>query len=51
MEKKVYFVIKKYISIIPIIQPENYAKITFDVIGTTARLYFLYLIPVDLAWA
>ena len=35
---------------IPLIYPDNAAKMTWDIIAVVARLYFLYIIPIDLAW-
>lgn len=35
---------------IPLILPENKFKILWDLISIMGRLYFLFLIPVELAW-
>ena len=34
----------------PLLYPESKFKIYWDLTAICARLYFLYLIPVDLAW-
>lgn len=38
------------LSKLPIIYPATRFKIIWDIIAIVARLYFLYLIPLDLAW-
>ncbi|CAD8054703.1 unnamed protein product [Paramecium primaurelia] len=35
---------------LPLIHPGQYIKVIWDIIAVTARLYFLYIIPIDLAW-
>lgn len=35
---------------IPLISPESRWKIVWDCVGTISRLYFLFIIPIDLAW-
>ncbi|CAD8116941.1 unnamed protein product [Paramecium sonneborni] len=39
-----------YIMAIPIVYPENRRIIIWDVIAIISKLYFLYLIPLELAW-
>jgi hypothetical protein len=46
-------VVKKFESIlekIPLISPESRLKILWDCIVMMSRLYFLFVIPIDLAW-
>ena len=46
--------IKKLESIlekIPLISPESRLKIVWDCIVMMGRLYFLFVIPIDLAWS
>lgn len=35
---------------IPLLSPNNKYKVLWDVIAIVARLYFLYLIPIELGW-
>ncbi|CAD8191214.1 unnamed protein product [Paramecium pentaurelia] len=35
---------------IPLIHPGQYIKVIWDIVAVAARLYFLYIIPIDLAW-
>ncbi|CAK87824.1 unnamed protein product (macronuclear) [Paramecium tetraurelia] len=35
---------------LPLIHPGQYMKVVWDIVAVTARLYFLYIIPIDLAW-
>ncbi|CAD8180989.1 unnamed protein product [Paramecium pentaurelia] len=35
---------------LPLIHPGQYIKVIWDIVAVTARLYFLYIIPIDLAW-
>ncbi|CAD8191891.1 unnamed protein product [Paramecium pentaurelia] len=35
---------------LPLIHPGQYMKVIWDIVAVTARLYFLYIIPIDLAW-
>ncbi|CAK59028.1 unnamed protein product (macronuclear) [Paramecium tetraurelia] len=35
---------------LPLIHPSQYIKMIWDIVAVTARLYFLYIIPIDLAW-
>lgn len=47
-------VVKKFESIlekIPLISPESRLKILWDCIVMMSRLYFLFVIPIDLAWS
>ena len=39
-----------YIMAIPILYPENRRIIIWDIIAILSKLYFLYLIPLELAW-
>ncbi|CAD8084162.1 unnamed protein product [Paramecium sonneborni] len=39
-----------YIMAIPILYPENKRIIIWDIIAIISKLYFLYLIPLELAW-
>ncbi|CAD8054681.1 unnamed protein product [Paramecium primaurelia] len=45
-----YSWIAKKINKIPLIYPQSIYKTIWDVLATIARLYFLYMIPVDICW-
>lgn len=34
----------------PLLRPENYIKWVWDILALCCRLYFLYMIPIELAW-
>lgn len=42
--------IEAYIDTVPLINPEARWKIIWDFAIMLARLYFMFVIPVDLAW-
>lgn len=39
-----------YIIAIPLLYPENRKVIIWDILAILSKLYFLYLIPLELAW-
>ncbi|CAD8095941.1 unnamed protein product [Paramecium sonneborni] len=42
--------IKNKVEKLPLIHPGQYIKVIWDIVAVIARLYFLYIIPIDLAW-
>ncbi|CAD8096828.1 unnamed protein product [Paramecium sonneborni] len=45
-----YHWLAKKINKLPLIYPQSIYKTIWDVFATIARLYFLYMIPVDICW-
>ncbi|CAD8195038.1 unnamed protein product [Paramecium octaurelia] len=43
-------VLQNKLNKIPLIHPGQFIKVIWDIVAVVARLYFLYIIPIDLAW-
>ncbi|CAD8096288.1 unnamed protein product [Paramecium sonneborni] len=43
-------ILKNKLEKLPLIHPGQYMKVIWDIVAVVARLYFLYIIPIDLAW-